>query len=219
MIKISEIVEEIVRQKPFLEQSISEGLINATALARQIQPQIEHRLGKPVQTGAIVMAIKRMPLHPSIHLQKNITALRANLHDFTIRSRLAIFSYRNAPTLMAKQARLAQQARADEDIFYTFSRGLQESTLVISQHMQPTVEHIFEGEKLKWHGTQMSAITIKLKAENTTTPGLYYHILKLIAWHNINLSEVISTTNEFTLIMKQNYINDAFQAFSGFMDT
>jgi hypothetical protein len=219
MIRINEAVEEIIREKPFLEQSISEGLINTSALARQIKPQIEKRLGKNVQAGAIVMAIKRMPIRPAIHSKKNINTLYENLNDLTVRSKLAIFNYQNSPTLMSCQGQLTEKIRTKDDIFYTYSRGLNESTLVISHSMSDTVHNIFKDENLKWHAANMSAITIKLQHENTSTPGLYYQILKILAWQNINISEAVSTTNEFTLITQQSNINKAFQAFSVFLET
>jgi hypothetical protein len=219
MIRINEAVEEIVREKPFLESSLAEGLINTSALARQIQPQIEKRLGKSVQTGAIVMAIKRMPLRPAIHSKKNINSLQNNLNDLTVRSKLTIFNYQNSPTLMSCQGQLTEKIRTKDDIFYTYSRGMNESTLVISHSMAETVHDIFHKENLKWHAINMSAITIKLQNENTSTPGLYYQILKILAWQNINISEAVSTSNEFTLIMEQKNINRAFQAFSVFLET
>jgi FixJ family two-component response regulator len=38
---------------------LAEGLINISSLARKIKPEIEDFLQKPVQNGAVVMALKR----------------------------------------------------------------------------------------------------------------------------------------------------------------
>ena len=48
----------------------------------------------------------------------------------------------------------------------------------------------------------LSSVTLKLPEDNYKLSGLYYFILKRIAWENINIIEVISTTNEFTLIVE-----------------
>lgn len=217
MIKISDVVEEIIRNRPFLEQTIFDGLVNTTALARLIKPEIEHRLGKSVQMGAVVMAIKRLPMHPVIHSKRNLHLLSDNMRDLTVRSRLVVFNYVNSANLTELQSRLLGNMGTSDDYFYTFSRGIHESTLVVSSELADTVADIFAGEQLKYRSEQMSAITIKLKHGNIQTPGLYYHILKQIAWQNINLSEVISTTNEFTLIMQHAYVNKALEALSGFL--
>ena len=38
----------------------------------------------------------------------------------------------------------------------------------------------------------------------------YYYIFKMIAWYGITVLEVISTTNEFSIVVEQKNINDAF---------
>ena len=56
---IAQVVSTIISQKLFLAELLAEGLINISSLARKIKPQIEDFLQKPVQNGAVVMALKR----------------------------------------------------------------------------------------------------------------------------------------------------------------
>ena len=53
-------VSEYVKTKPYLSSALSQGIINLTSLAREIQPEIEKALRKPARSGAIVMALKRI---------------------------------------------------------------------------------------------------------------------------------------------------------------
>ena len=46
MISIPVAVEEVVKKKPFLEGALVDGLINLSALARQIKPEVEERIGR-----------------------------------------------------------------------------------------------------------------------------------------------------------------------------
>ena len=39
---------------------------------------------------------------------------------------------------------------------------------------------------------------------------IYYFILKQLAWADIALQEVISTTNEMTIVVKEKDINETF---------
>jgi hypothetical protein len=211
MIKIPDLVEQLIKERPFLEKMLEEGLINSTALARTFQPEISKRLGRPVQSGAIVMAIKRLALQPQLspsHQQR----LADNLGDLILRSNLADYTFANSSQLMTLQNQLARKIEQNEQWFYTFSRGVFESTLVLSQALIPKVEMIFASEKLIWKSFDLSAITLKLKQGNTHTPGLYYHVLKTLAWQNINIVEVISTSNEFTLILEEPFVDKAFSA-------
>ena len=41
-------------------------------------------------------------------------------------------------------------------------------------------------------------------------PGLYYFILKELAWEGINIVEIVSTSHEFTLLVNDEDIDKAF---------
>ena len=60
MITIPEIVEKIVKGSPFLEEGLNKKIVNLSALARIIKPQIETALYKKIENGAIIMALKRL---------------------------------------------------------------------------------------------------------------------------------------------------------------
>ena len=61
---IASVVENYIKTKPFLSTALSQGIINLTSLARQIQPEIEIALQKEARSGAIVMALKRILMKP-----------------------------------------------------------------------------------------------------------------------------------------------------------
>ena len=57
---ISSEVLNYIKTKPFLMSALSQGIINLTSLAREIQPEVEKSLKKSAKNGAIVMALKRI---------------------------------------------------------------------------------------------------------------------------------------------------------------
>ena len=57
MLTIPNAVEEVIKKKPFLEGALVEGLINLSALARQLKPEIEKQVGKAVNDSAVIMAV------------------------------------------------------------------------------------------------------------------------------------------------------------------
>ena len=57
----------------------------------------------------------------------------------------------------------------------------------------------------------LSAITISLPKENSKVVGLYYQIFKKLAWEGVTLYEVISTTNEFTVLVEISLLIRHFQ--------
>jgi hypothetical protein len=44
----------------------------------------------------------------------------------------------------------------------------------------------------------------------TQIPGIYSYLLKALAWEGINVVEVVSTLNEFTIVLEEGMIDDAF---------
>lgn len=57
----------------------------------------------------------------------------------------------------------------------------------------------------------MSSITVKLPEENVSVPGIYYFIFQRLAWEGVTMNEVISTSNEFTIIVPEDQIDKAFR--------
>jgi hypothetical protein len=51
---------------------------------------------------------------------------------------------------------------------------------------------------------------MKLPPINSEISGVYYYLLKKLAWEGINLAEVISTTNEFTVVVDTRTVSKAF---------
>lgn len=207
---ISSVVEEIIKEKPFLEEALSQDLINLSALARQILPQVEEALRKEIKEGAIVMALKRLSPVLQFEIEGRIKEAIKSLGDITVRSNLADYTYKNSDTLITKQSMLLDKISMEKDIFYTFSQGVYETTMIMSNTMEKKLEEYFRSEQLISKMTDLASITIKLPTINSRVSGLYYFIFKKIAWEGINLLEVVSTTNEFTLIVREEDVDRAF---------
>lgn len=210
MTSIPAIVEEIIKKKPFLESALIDGLINLSSLARNIRSDVERLAGKEVNDGAIIMALNR--LVPRLELLSHIKFQKIinNMGDIIVRSNLADLAYVNSKTLFACQAELLERIEDMKEVFCTFSQGVGETTLIVSSSIVPLVEEIFAREELIAKAKNLSSITIKLPTENSLYPGVYYYIFKELAWDNINITELISTTNEFTVVINDSDIHRAF---------
>ncbi|MEM9142664.1 MAG: aspartate kinase, partial [Bacteroidota bacterium] len=131
--------------------------------------------------------------------------------EITVRSSLTDYTFLTSDTVLAQQARLLDEVNANQDIFYTSSRGVNEINIVISNSMDGTVEELFQYEKCTQKAENLSSITVKLPAENVSVPGIYYFIFQRLAWEGIVLYEVISTTNEFTILVDDEQVDVAFR--------
>jgi aspartokinase len=210
MVTISESVSDIVSSKPFLEEALASGLINLSSLAREIHPEVCRRLDKDVKHGAIVMALKR--LKPTINFQINLRIKKVVelMGDITVRSNLADYTFRNSDTLTGCQTTLLDTISRRKEIFYTFSQGVYETTVILSDIISDEIRDIFKNEFLTYKISNLSSITIKLPEENAQVFGVYYHILKKLAYEGINILEIVSTTHEFTVIVNDVDVDAAF---------
>ena len=74
---------------------------------------------------------------------------------------------------------------------------------------------MFKNEKLIGLKDCLSTITLNLPEGNSKIVGLYYQIFKRLAWDNVTLYEVISTTNEFTILVEDHLVDKAFSVIKG----
>ncbi|MDX1652916.1 MAG: aspartate kinase [Brumimicrobium sp.] len=210
MSSIGKVTEDIINRSPFLRESLTENLINVSALARKIKPEIEDILQKKVKEGAIIMSIKRMSPGYYHRINLKIKNFMGTLGDFLVRSDLEDFTFENSPSLTLCQAEMMKSLSEEQDPFYTFCHGVGESTIITSVSISQKVSKIFSKEKLKSHNRDLASITIKLPTVNTEISGIYYYILKHLAWEGINIVEVVSTSNEFTVVVHSDDIDSAF---------
>ena len=208
---ISSEVSAYIKTKPFLSSALSQDIINLTSLARKIQPEIEKSLRKPAKSGAIVMALKRISDNQEFITTHRIIKVLKNMGDITVRSSLVDYCFKISETLLPAQANFLNQIETSKNVFFTTSRGVGECNIIVSQELSSTIESVFINEVCLEKTHDLSAISIKLPTENVTIPGIYYFIFQRLSWEGVNINEVISTSNEFTILMDEDSVNIAFQ--------
>lgn len=209
---IASVVEHYIKTKPYLSTAMSQGIINLTSLARQIQPEIEEALQKPARSGAIVMALKRISDNLEFLSTHKIVKVLKGIGDITVRSNLIDYSFKISDTLLSAQAQFLSEVNDQSQVFYTSSRGVTESNIIVSSNMEKQIDIFFKGEILIEKTADLSSISIKLPTENVTIPGIYYFIFQRLSWEGVNIFEVISTSNEFTILVDDSHVNIAFKA-------
>lgn len=215
---IAAVVEQYIKTKPYLSTAMTQGIINLTSLARQIQPEIEETLQKPARSGAIVMALKRISDNLEFLSTHKIVKVLKGIGDITVRSNLVDFSFKISETLLNAQAQFLSEVNDNPNIFYTSSRGVTESNIIVSSNAAAQLENYFQSECLIEKTEDLSSISIKLPTENVTIPGIYYFIFQRLSWEGVNIYEVISTSNEFTIIVGEDQVNSAFKAIKELKD-
>lgn len=215
---IASCVQEIIVSSPFLEEGLSREIINFSALAKDLNEPISKMLRKPVKDGAIMMALRRYQQPLNLENSKRLKEVFQQLGDITVRSNLTDFTFQNSKTLIQSHSQILEKISANHQIFYAFTRGMFESNIIISTSEKESILKAFKNETQIGLQDKLSAISIYLPNGNSKIVGLYYQIFKRLAWENITLYEVVSTTNEFTIVVEDYLVDKAFSVIKHLKD-
>lgn len=212
MNSVGKVAEDIINRSPFLREAMTENLINVSALARKIKPEIDQVFDEDVKEGAIIMAIKRLTPGTYHRLNIKIEGIVKEIGDYLVRSNLNSFTFENSDSLSEKQSDLIELLEMDKKkAFYTISKGVTETSIVTNLMEKDQILSVLKNEKLKSKNENLASITVQLPILNTEVYGVYYYILKQLAWEGLNIVDIISTANEFTIIFNQIDIDRAFR--------
>jgi len=208
MITVPSAVEQILKKRPFIEEAFSQELINLSSLARLILPEVRELTFKEVKEGAILMALKRLP--KTLRSASRIKDVLGKSHDLIARSNLAEFTVLNSDFSIERHKKIIKEAEETKKYFLTITQGVFETTIIISKELKERIEEILGKGKVISQFDNLSSITIRLPGKTVLTPGVYYTILKYLAWEGINVVEVVSTFSEFTVILENKEVGHAF---------
>ncbi len=206
---VPEIVASIVRASPYLEEALAAGIVNHSGLARMIRREVEREAQKRVQPGAIIVAVGRLARVVSKRGRTSRSAFRRP-PDLIVRLNLFEATYANSPDLIRKQRELFARPGPHPQSFLTITRGINETTIVASRELRERILSVCRGETLLSQIGHLASVTVMLPPGTALIPGVYSFILRALAWEGLNVVEVVSTLNEFTMILEDKAIDAAF---------
>lgn len=206
---VSELISNEIKNRPLLEQGLAQGVINLSALARQLKPKIEQINLKKTSVGAIVMALQR--LGSKIKKQAISKTVLPKLTDVTVRSQLVEFTFNNLTRFDDLQKKVAGLAQQKPNSFVNLSQGMFETTLIVNRPLDEDVKKVIPKNQIINEIKNLSAVIIRFEEDTVYIPGVYYQILKALAWEKTNLIEIISVSNELSLFFEDSKIEQAFR--------
>ncbi|OEZ99047.1 hypothetical protein [Duganella sp. HH101] len=213
MLSIATKVERIVMESSFLTEGLRRNLINLSELARQLQPQLESDMWKPVGQAAVVMALRRVAERLP-EASRHEMALAQKTGELTTRTELTEYTYRYSDSINECHRQLLSKAEPMRGAFVTVTRGVNEVMVICSRVLTGMVEEVFANERLLARQDNLNAVTLHLNPDTSRTPGIYHAILKQLAWDKINLVNMICTYTELTILLEQNQTGAAFTVLS-----
>ncbi|MES2151617.1 MAG: hypothetical protein V4508_17705 [Pseudomonadota bacterium] len=214
MLSIATKVEQIVSESALLTEGMALGLINLSELARQLRPQLESDLWKPVGQAAVVMALRRLSERlPQPGSAKPIM-LAPRMGELTTRSELSILTYRLSDSSNECQRQLLAMAESHAGSFVSVTRGVHEVLVVCSGQLMHLVEAAFLTERQLARVENLTALTLRLHPDTLKTPGVYHAVLKKLAWDKISVVNMMCTYSELTILLEPSQTGAAFSVLS-----
>lgn len=209
MVNISHIVEKIVSEKPFLQEALARGIVNNSALAEELIPEIEKELKKKVKFSAVNMAIRRL----SEKLDKSfIVNVRFDQDtDISTRSDLVEIPVFKSEEVQEHIKGLYDIVNFKKGDFLTVTQGLHEVMIITNKRYEKKVLELFSKKSIKQVITDVSSITINIPDESLETVGLFYLVTRALTWENINIIDIVSTLNEMTFIIREEDTAKAYE--------
>ena len=201
MVTVSHLVEKIIEQKPFIQEALSNGIINNAALADQMLPEIEKELKKKVKFSAVNMAIRRL----SEKLEQSfISKAKFDKNsDITLKSNLieiTVYKMEYSQEYIQELYSLVDIKGGD---FLTITQGLHELMIITNEKYEKKILEMFPNKLIKKSIKNLSSITINIPEESIETIGLFYIVTRALNWENINIVDIVSTFTEMTFIIKE----------------
>ena len=129
-----------------------------------------------------------------------------------MKSGLIDYSFQNTPEFEKISSKFSLRQLTNTKGFHTLCKGVHETTVIISENLKNVFEKSLGAITYQSRQENLASITIQLPKLNTEITGLYHHLLGMITWRGINIIEVISTTHELTIIIKEEHVSAALEA-------
>jgi aspartokinase len=209
MISVFDAVKECLYHDEIPLESMRKGLLNFSAYAKKIIPQIEKRTFKKVKHGTIVVALAR--------LSKNIGEIQAlkpdvKVTNLIIKSPLYEYTFDKSDQVLDRISQLTSHLSQSES-YFAITQGISEVTLIMSEEIKSKIDDKFL-DRTKSKYSDLVAITIRFPDEYLSVPNVIYSLVSLLATRRINLIEIVSTYTELSFIIKKEDMSRAIEALS-----
>jgi len=215
---ISRIVEEKISNIPLLEDYLARGLINQSALARELLPTAEKALDQKVKPQAVIMAVKRYAA--STERKEFTQAIKNVLADCTInlKSGVTDIAINLSENLFPLLNELSKKVKPEKGEVLSFVQGFAEAAIIIDDKFADFI--LSKISKKSILVVEKSSVILYLLAppEFWDVPGIIYYVTQHISKQGINIVDIVTTQTELSIIVRKEEAGKAFEALSSMIE-
>jgi aspartokinase len=198
MVTISHVVQKIVDENVYIQESMNQNIISFASLASQLKSDIEEIIGKPVKKHAIEMALRRYS--NQIKLKHKIVSFDYS-SDIIMKTKICDIAVLRSPSLLMKLKKLYDIVDFEKNDILNIIQGSSEVIIVTNERYKNKLLEILKDEKILMIEENLVSLTMTFSKDFFYTPGVIFNIIRNVAWENINIYEIVSTNTELTFII------------------
>lgn len=204
-LSINKMVRNIVTNDIFLATSLNKGYVNLSAVARDLVPVIEAKLGEKVNIEAVISALKR----------NREGTRRSDGKVFDVLSETSI-------QLITSVTKIVIPVKENEIIFKNvvgikptgalyITTGSEFTTLIIESRNLPAVSKMLRRGIIDKR-TGLAVIIIKAPVSLLETAGFLMSLYSKLAFTGINIEETTNSYTDAIIVVKEIDASDAFMS-------
>ena len=178
-------------------------LFNLTQLATFLQPLIEARTKKEVQTSSLVMAMSRLAVAQERSGRVAKRGTRFELETVSIRMGLMVCTLNRSSVAHRAVQQLYPKVKKS-DGYLTTTEGTREITVILQQSDENLLlEALSDAKEIIQRRGKVAALGVHFNKKFLHAPGFLQTVLHHIALQGINVVEIASTATELVIYVDE----------------
>lgn len=219
-VKLAEAVKRAAEAYPYLIAPMEAGLVNYSALARKIKPQLDKQLGQNLSVEAIAMALHRNVQPVSLKARDQPDAVLDVVAGCKVHllPDMVALHYPYNRKLQERLHQVKAQIEHDGGNLYNVERT-NEISLVTQKQFQPQMQKAAEKIHPLDEYPDVALLTIQYPPRGMTQPGLLNYLVQSLTSANINLLGVFNSYSKISFILSEKDAPGAYRRIAQSIET
>ncbi len=218
MVTVSHLVKKYVDGMPFVHECLGKEMVNYATVAEHLRPQLERELGKKIKTSAVSMALRRYAEDMKRKYESKGVMQILGKSEISVRSGICDITMLKSNTLFGRLKNIYSMVDYGRGDMLNIVHGNFTVTIIVNDAHRKKILDMLEDEKMCHMERDLAQVSLKFPSEYLYTSGVLHHLTKELAWSDINLIEIVSSSTELNFIVKSRDTVRAYSALEGIIE-
>lgn len=202
MITIPQVVSEEIKKRPMYISGMQQGVLNLSAVARDLQPVVERVLRKEVSHNAVLLALQRLQ-RTSLRSAKKERSANRGVYSVSISSEVVVISVKSNNRLNAAlSSSIANLPEKYSGAFLHVDDG-DNKVLVVEKRYEDAVRRAMKTAGFKAADVVYSDALVSIKAPSQDISQSSSYIIRMLQWHGIDFNRISLGADTINLVLNR----------------